>query len=135
MCIESAQNLTSLIADTRELSAEFGLFPWWYRIYYLHIAGTNFLAAMFAPELFTESVRQSWDKLMEALRAHEHLSAYVPHCILRFETLSSRILGARGEGGHAGRDGLECGHDFYEDIFQDISFDFDDPIFGFGGIS
>lgn len=135
MCIEAAQSLTSLIADTHEPDVEFGLFPWWYRIYYLHIAGTNFLAAMFAPELFTESVRQTWHELMSVLRAHEHLSTYVPHCIWRFETLSARILEARGAGGDAGRDeALGYGHGLYEDIFQDISFDFDDPIFGYENV-
>jgi hypothetical protein len=74
MCVETAQKLTSLIIETLEPNQPMGLLPWWYRVYYLHIAGTNFLAAMFDADLFTTSVSQSWRDVLSALRAHEHLS-------------------------------------------------------------
>ncbi|PYH90905.1 hypothetical protein BO71DRAFT_452448 [Aspergillus ellipticus CBS 707.79] len=60
MCIAAAQSITTLILQTTEPDQPMGLLSWWYRVYYLHIAGTNFLAAMFAPDLFTEEVTSSW---------------------------------------------------------------------------
>lgn len=133
MCVETAQKVTSLIIETLEPEASIGLLPWWYRIYYLHIAGTNFLAAMFGPDLFTESVSQSWHSVLSALHAHEHLSTYVQQCIQVFETLSTRILQARqsnpddnsGVPLHETNPGF-----FFDDIFQDVSFDFDNLLFG-----
>ena len=138
MCVEAAQKVTSLISETLEPDQPIGLLPWWYRIYYLHIAGTNFLAAMFASDhLFTESVSQSWHEVMSALHAHEHLSTYVSQCIRTFETLSARILGPRcldGSSGHAPpplEDGNNSGSfSFFDDIFPDLGFDFDNSLFG-----
>ncbi|RAL02586.1 putative transcription factor [Aspergillus ibericus CBS 121593] len=88
ICIEAAQTITSLILEVHNPEEPIGLLPWWYRIYYLHIAGTIFLAAMFSSELFTISVSQSWKQVMSSLRAHEHLSTYIPQCIRTFETFS-----------------------------------------------
>ena len=135
MCVEAAQKVTSLISETLEPDQPMGLLPWWYRIYYLHIAGTNFLAAMFASDhLFTESVSQSWHEVMSALRAHEHLSTYVSQCIRTFETLSARILGPRYSDGSSGQvPPLEEGNNsgfFFDDIFPDLGFDFDNFLFG-----
>ena len=135
MCIETAQKLTSLIIEIHEPDEATGSLPWWYRIYYLHIAGTNFLAAMFEPDLFTESVSQSWHNNMAALRAHSHLSAYVQQCIWTFETLSARILETRypqlnGSGDitlEEGNAGL-----VFDDIFRDMDFDFNNFLFGMG---
>jgi hypothetical protein len=130
MCIEAAQQVALLVIETLEPDEPIGLLPWWYRIYYLHIAGSNFLAAMFRSELFTDSVSQSWKGVLMALRAHEHLSPYVPQCVWTFETLAARITGNApsfdGSGlvvdGSAGA----C----FDDIFKDVNFDFDSFIFG-----
>jgi hypothetical protein len=94
LCVDSAQALASLVIETLKAGAgePMGLLPWWYRIYYLHIAGTTFLAAMFVPDLYTDSVAQSWRSVISALRDHQHLSAYVQECICTFETLAARIL-------------------------------------------
>jgi hypothetical protein len=136
MCVETAQKVTSLVIETLEPDEPIGLLPWWYRIYYLHIAGTNFLAAMFGSELFTESVAQSWDSVMSALRAHEHLSTYVQQCIRTFETLSTRILQTRHHpnpascGGNVPpEEGTTSGF-YFDDIFQDGGLDFDSFLFG-----
>lgn len=133
MCVEAAQKVTSLIIDTLEPDEPMGLLPWWYRIYYLHIAGTSFLAAMFGSDLFTESVSQSWHSAMSALRAHDHLSTYVPQCIRTFETLSTRILQTRytnpdGSGNVPLEEGASSFS--FDDIFQDVGFDFDNFLFG-----
>ena len=138
MCVEAAQRVTSLISETLEPDQPMGLLPWWYRIYYLHIAGTNFLAAMVAPDhLFTESVSQSWHDVLSALRAHEHLSTYVSQCIRTFEMLWARILGPRYPDGGSGHvppleDGNESGSgfSFFDDLFPDQGFDFDNFLFG-----
>lgn len=133
MCIEAAQRLTLLVIETLEPNSPVGLLPWWYRVYYLHIAGINFLAAMFTSDLFTESVSKSWDTVMAALRAHNHLSGYVQECIWSFEMLSARALEAKlpksclnSVGGGNG-DGVIPSESFLVDtLFQDIGFDFDD---------
>jgi hypothetical protein len=133
MCVEAAQKVTSLIIETLEPDESMGLLLWWYRIYYLHIAGTNFLAAMSGSDLFTESVSQSWHNVMSALRAYEHLGTYVQQCIRTFETLSTRILETRypnpdGSGGVLLEEGTSGF--FFDDIFQDMGFDFDNFLFG-----
>ncbi|KIN05468.1 hypothetical protein OIDMADRAFT_48999 [Oidiodendron maius Zn] len=134
MCVEAAQQVTSPIIETLEPDELIGLLPWWYRVYYLHIAGTNFLAAMFGPNLFTESVSQSWHNAMSALRTHEHLSTYIQQCIRTFETLLMRIMETRypnsdGSGEAAIEEGTSY---FFGDIFQDVGFDFDIYIYIFG---
>ncbi|KAJ5200200.1 hypothetical protein N7491_009000 [Penicillium cf. griseofulvum] len=132
MCIEAAQQVASLVNETLEPEEPIGLLPWWYRIYYLHIAGANFLAAMFRSELFTDSVSQSWKEVLLALRAHEHLSPYVQQCVWTFETLAARITGK-----FPSLDGSGCGlmadgfaGACFDDLFKDVNFDFDSFIFG-----
>ncbi|PGH12053.1 hypothetical protein AJ80_06872 [Polytolypa hystricis UAMH7299] len=138
MCVEASQKVTSLIMETLELDEPMGLLPWWYRIYYLHIVGTNFLAAMFRSELLTESVLQSWHNVMSALRAHEHLSTYVQQCIRTFETLSTRILETQKPKPGGSEDvPLQEGisDSLFDDIFQDVGFDFDHFLFGMEDIN
>ncbi|OQE04287.1 hypothetical protein PENSOL_c001G01320 [Penicillium solitum] len=133
MCIEAAQKVASLVNETLEPDEPIGLLPWWYRIYYLHIAGANFLAAMFRSELFTDSVSQSWKSVLLALRAHEHLSPYVQQCVWTFETLAARIMGKPYPSlGGSGCDLIVDGSSgvSFDDIFKDINFDFDNFIFG-----
>ena len=147
MCVEAAQKVTSLIVETMEQEplAPIGLLPWWNRIYYLHIAGTNFLAAMFSPDLFTESILRSWQSNMAALRAHEHLSAYVRQCACTFDALSAKILQTKcpplPQGGGGGDvtmgtavplENASCPSSSFlcDDVFQEMDFDFDDFLFG-----
>ncbi|OTA07477.1 Zn2Cys6 transcriptional regulator [Trichoderma parareesei] len=132
MCLEAAQNLTSLIAEIHDPNEPIGILPWWYRVYYLHIAGIHFLAAMFASDLFTPSVERAWYQVLAALRAHEHLSLYVQQCARTFETLAARILNARclsvnGNGIMASDDGAPGL--FLDDMFQDVNFDLDEFLF------
>lgn len=126
MCIEAAQKLTSLVMETLEPDSPMGLLPWWYRIYYLHIAGINFLAAMFTSDLFTESVSRSWETVMSGLRAHDHLSAYVQQCIRIFETLSARALESRNLNLAGSGDAFPPDSFLVDNLFQDVGFDFDD---------
>ncbi|KAJ3550374.1 hypothetical protein NM208_g10 [Fusarium decemcellulare] len=132
MCIEAAQKITSLIIETLEPYELMGVLPWWYRIFFLHIAGTIFLAAMFRSDLYSESVSQSWHSMLSALRSHEHLSAYVQQCIQTFESLSTRILGTvnshtESNGGTMLGEGASGS---FDDVFQDIGIDFDSFLFG-----
>jgi hypothetical protein len=134
MCIEAAQNMTSLVVETLEPDRSTGLLPWWLRIYCLHIAGTHLLAAMFRSDLFTDSVSQSWDNTLSALGAHEHLSSYVQQCIRTFEMLSTKIRYPNDtDGGHGHGDGTRtqgASDVWSDDIFADINFDFDSFLFG-----
>lgn len=138
LCVETAQKLTSLIIETLEPNEPMGLLPWWYRVYYLHIAGTNFLAAMFEADLFTASVSQSWRDVLSALRAHEHLSIYVQQCIRTFELLSTRILGTQyptpdATGGMPPEEATSGS--LFDHIFQDLGFDCDSFLFGMEGFT
>lgn len=132
MCIEAAQNVTSLIIQTLERDEPIGLLPWWYRIYYLHIAGTNFLAAMLTSDLFTESASQSWQDVLSALRKHEHLTGYVAQCLQTFERCSQRILESQklrpGDSSNIPLD--EPPSLYFDDIFHDTDFDFNSFLFG-----
>lgn len=88
---------------------------------------------MFGPDLFTESVSQSWQDVLSALRAHAHLSAYIEQCVWTFETLSARILRTPGpspeviEGLPLAEETSGCSFDA---IFQDMGFDFDGYLLG-----
>jgi hypothetical protein len=68
---------------------------------------------------------------MSALRAHEHLSTYVQQCVRTFEMLSARILETQCP--RTDNDGdvpLEGTPGFFDDIFQDAGFNFDNFLFG-----
>ena len=151
MCVETAQSITSLIIKAVNLDGDqpIGLLPWWYRIYFLHIAGTIFLAAMFVPNLVTESVLLSWQDVLSNLRKHEHLSKYVTQCIATFETLSSRILASAtarnppttttddhsqgdDDKSAAGAEWDPSATSFFDDFIQDVGFDLDGALFDFG---
>lgn len=104
LCIENAQKVISLvIGECRTPSptpnhqdetgsnptVTMGLIPWWYRVFYLHVASTVLMAATLQPKLCTPAVSESWSRAMEALRAHAHLSPFVSQCLATFETISS----------------------------------------------
>ncbi|KAK8075463.1 fungal-specific transcription factor [Apiospora hydei] len=128
LCIDSAQAVVGLIIETLEPGESLGLLPWWYRVYYLHIAGTTFLAAMLTQELYTDSVAQSWGSVISGLKQHEHLSAYVQQCICTFETLAARILESRNSGAtdHWSTQLDDNSFGFViDDLFCDAGFDLD----------
>ncbi|KAJ5653214.1 hypothetical protein N7490_000217 [Penicillium lividum] len=130
MCVDAAQAVTSLVIKTLGPGQVIGILPWWTRIYYLHIAGVILLAAMVRSDLFTDSVSQSWQDVLAALRAHVHLSTYVQQCIWTFEALSARISQTGCLELQNGRENLVDGTGCrFENIFEDIQFDFDDFLF------
>lgn len=126
MCVETAARIVTMIINSLDPNEAIGVLPWWYRVYYLHVAGTTFLAAMLG-DLFTESVLQSWNSMLTSLREHMHLSTFIPQCIATFETLSERILETRNPNvNHGGGSALDaitpglCG----DDVFKDFDLDF-----------
>jgi hypothetical protein len=132
MCVETAERIVTMILDSIEPNETIGILPWWYRVYYLHVAGTTFLAAMLG-DLFTESVSQSWNSMLTSLREHVHLSIFIPQCITTFETLSERILKTRNPNINNGRDSALGDDTFglcFDDLFQDLDLDFNSFIFG-----
>jgi hypothetical protein len=122
LCVDSAQALASLVIDTLRPGESLGLLPWWYRIYYLHIAGTTFLAAMFVPDLYTDSVAQSWRNVLSALCDHQHLSAYVQECICTFEKLAARILKPQSSD-FLNNTRIPFGDDDFGFVFDDLLYD------------
>jgi hypothetical protein len=122
LCVDSAQALASLIIETIQPGESLGLLPWWYRIYYLHIAGTTFLAAMFVPDLYTNSVAQSWRSVISVLRDHQHLSAYVQECICTFETLAATILNLQSSD-FLNNTRTPFGDDDFGFVFDDLLYD------------
>lgn len=132
MCVDAAQGVTSLVVETLDPGQPIGILPWWTRVYYLHIAGVIFLAAMVGSSLFTDSVSRSWQDVLAALRAHVHLSTYVQQCVWTFEALSAKISQTNclplQSGGKPLTEGAGC---CFDDIFQDIRFDFDEFLFQF----
>lgn len=130
LCIESARSIVSLVTQSFEMTDSIGTLPWWYRIYYLHIAGMTFLAAMFVPELYTEAVSQSWHSLMSTLYDHQHLSSYVQQCVCTFQTLSSRILEPRSfTSTNKVTDALGDLDFAFDDLFYDAGPDFTFDLF------
>lgn len=87
---------------------------------------------MFEADLFTASVSQSWNEVLSALRAHEHLSLYVPQCIRTFEMLSARILETRypTPDGSGGMPPEAASGSLFDHIFQALRFDCDNFLFG-----
>ncbi|KAK9350221.1 fungal-specific transcription factor domain-containing protein [Lipomyces doorenjongii] len=155
MYLEAAQQIATLVIETVEPDQPIGLLPWWYRLYYLHIAGANFLAAMIRPELFSDSIAESWEGVLLALRGHQHLCAYAAQCVRTFERLASRIRGrwarpvgagvgvgastCEGRGGTSAGVGVSAGAleveestpgICFDDIFQNIDFEIDSFLFG-----
>jgi hypothetical protein len=128
LCVDSAQALASLVIETLQAGESLGLLPWWYRIYYLHIAGTTFLAAMFVPDLYTDSVAQSWRSVISALRDHQLLSVYVQECICTFETLAARILKPQSSNSLNDTSTPFSDDDFgfvFDNLFYEAGLDFD----------
>lgn len=132
-----------------------GILPWWYRVLYLHIAGTVLMAATLQSALCSPAVSESWGRAMTALRAHEHLSPFVSQCLCTFETLSSGMGAhhrnhpphrshqpyapvaqetAEGSSGVHDNTGIALPH--LQDVsFQDVGFDADDFLFGMEDMS
>lgn len=132
LCVDSAQAIASLIIETLDAGESLGLLPWWYRVYYLHIPGTTFLAAMLVPDLYTNSVAQSWGSIISTLQDHEHLSAYILQCVCTFKTLSARILEPRGSNSLDNMGITFNENDFgfvFNDLFCDAGLDFDGLVF------
>jgi hypothetical protein len=121
-----------LVVETLDTGESLGLLPWWYRVFYLHVAGMTFLAAMFVPELYTDTVAKSWRSVISALRDHQHLSVYVQQCIGTFETLSARILEPRRTKSEENTSAPFGESDFefvFEDLLCDAGLDFDGFVF------
>lgn len=137
ICIENAQEMTELVAREHSSDTNPCSIAWWYRVFYLHVAGSVLLASMLqADDLFTQSVSESWQATMLALRAHAHLSVSVQECIATFDTLAAKINEAQSSdservsvGATVGGDRMLSGVNF-EDVFQDLGIDLDSCLFG-----
>lgn len=130
LCVENASKIVDLVYENNKSNGITGVIQWWYRLFYLHIAGTIFIAAMLRSDLFKPAVSQSWSRMMSILRAHEHLSPYVQQSVATFETLAFKISESlnQGSGQPTTLDGSS--NTYFQDIFQDMGFDHDNFLFG-----
>lgn len=129
-CVENAQKTISLIDENTNGDEPMCVLPWWYRMFYLHVAATILLAAMQSTDLFTQSVSESWQRTLAVIKRHEHLSSYISQCTSLFQSLSRKASQIR----QLGRlDSLEELSDAqFHDTFQEFGFNtdsflFDDP--------
>ncbi|KAL7908452.1 fungal-specific transcription factor domain-containing protein [Trichoderma velutinum] len=89
-CIWSAQKMITLLDKNCNVNESAYILPWWYRTFYLHMAGTIILAAMQSTNLFTEAVSDSWQQTLSVFKRHENLSLYIPQCAALFQSLSRK---------------------------------------------
>lgn len=105
ICIESAARLVSLVNESWHVmvslpsdraypnrSSPTPLIPWWFRVFYLHVACQHFVAAMLRPEIFAPLVTESWSGVVAALHAHEHISPCVQRCIAAFQHMWTKVI-------------------------------------------
>ena len=130
LSVESAQKMITLMwQDSRPgPDATLGVVPWWYRVFYLSIASQHLIAAMLRPDVFRPAVVDHWNKAMEALCAHEHLSPCVSRCISSFRAMWQKVDDIHRPAG----DGDQAAPDVFQDIIQHLGFEADDPMFNFG---
>lgn len=127
LCIDNARKMIDVLHENHQLDGAVGIIPWWYRIFYLHVAGTIILTSMLRADLYTPTVSQSWNKLLSMLQVHEHLSPFVRNCRTWYRTLSCKILETNPSGG---RKGEGSSNSYFQDVFQDMGFDPDNFLFG-----
>jgi hypothetical protein len=120
--------MISMVDKCHRPDGTVGVMAWWYRVFYLHVAGTVLIAATLRADLYTPAVSQSWGRAMAGLRAHEHLSPFVRQCVATFETLSSRISPEAmhhqpaGDGdGYVAPEAVSNSA-YFQDVFQDMGF-------------
>lgn len=130
LCIENAQQIITLVKSLFVPGDAFGITIWWNRIFYLHLSGTVLIAAMLRADLFTPSVKHSWDTAMLLLRAHSHLSHSIQQCVTTFQILSSKITEAQSPVGGQAAPSDKHPSIYFNDVFHDIGLDIDNSLFG-----
>ncbi|KAL9064166.1 MAG: hypothetical protein Q9157_007932 [Trypethelium eluteriae] len=130
ICVENSQRIIALIYENCQLDASIGILPWWYRVFYLHVASQLLIAAMLRPDMFRAMVLESWSKAMSALSAHEHLSSAVQSGISSLKAMWQKVadIHCSGTNQDPGVEGLS--NTSFQDIFQNLRFDAGDPFFG-----
>ncbi|KAL7809294.1 hypothetical protein V8C26DRAFT_412227 [Trichoderma gracile] len=127
-CIEYARKMILLIDENSKATEPSYMLPWWHRIFYLHVAVTILLAAMQSATLFTEAASDTWRQALSAFKRHEHLSAYVTHCLSLFQSLSEKASYIRHPLGHTDVPGGLSDAQFH-DTFGDFGFHTDSFLF------
>jgi hypothetical protein len=97
------------------------------------------MAATLQPTLCTPAVSESWNCVMAALRAHEHLSPFVSQCLATFEMLSvgmgtqqetPQYVPPVAEDGTPGNVDSASVPPLHDVLFQDIVFETEAMFFG-----
>lgn len=135
ICVENAQKMINIVYEYHKPVETVAIIPWWYRIFYLHIAGTILIAAKLRANIFTPVVSESWNRAMTTLQAHENLSPYVLQCLTTFQNLSDKIMHVHGSG-NSQLASLEVpSSTYFQDIFHDMGFEPETFLFGKDDIS
>jgi hypothetical protein len=136
LCVTNAQKMVDLVHEHHRNSSNPRLgicvIPWWYRIFYFHVASTILIAASLRHDLFTLKVSESWDKVMMALHEHEHLSPFITQCIAMFQALKKKIV--EMDHGRVAPDNI-IPNTYFQDVIHDMGFDPDNFLFGKEDIS
>lgn len=67
---------------------------------------------------------------MSALCAHEHLSPSVQRCVSTFQKMWQRVTDMHGPVGDQASPSEVPSNTCFQDIFQHLGFEADDPLFG-----
>jgi hypothetical protein len=129
LCVENAQKMINLVHEYHKPVGPVAVIPWWYRIFYLHIAGTILIAAMLRADIFTPMVSQSWTKAMSTLQAHEHLSPFVQQCVTTFQTLSCKIMETYHSSGGQFPSLEGSSSTYFQEVFQDMGLEAENFLF------
>lgn len=135
LCVDNAKKIIALIRERHNPGREIGILPWWHRVFYLYVAGITLMAAMLRPDLFESVALRWWHRVVDALRAHEHLSPFVEQCLATFLTLSCKISETHHPGGGEASMPKRPSNAYFQDVFQDLGFDPDSLLFGMDDMS
>ena len=135
LCVENAQKMINLVYEYHKPVGAVAIIPWWFRIFYLHIAATVLIAAKLRVNLFTPMVSESWNRAMTTLQAHEYLSPYVLQCLIMFQTLSGKIMETHHSGSSQSATRDVHSSTYFQDIFHDMGFEPETFLFGKEDIS
>ena len=135
LCVENSQKMIALVYENQRPDAAIGILPWWLRVFYLYVASQHLITAMLRPDVFAPMVLESWSKAMSALCAHEHLHSSVQRCISTFRTMWQKVTDIPCFGRDQGPPSEGSPNAYFQDIFEHLGFEAENPLFGMENIS
>lgn len=128
-CLASAQRMTELACDCRELENQVGGLPWWYYVFYLLIAAQHIVAAQVRPGVMSEGASDSFRKALSAAQGYEHLSPCIGDCISVLDKMWQSVTGMHQTTIQGGFDIEETWNYSFDEVFQQWGVEGEYPIF------